>query len=98
MTLDEIKVAVANAINNVLAETPPLIFDDVHERSTAHRLAVHLDSPFPEWNVDASTTATDKSERSYRASVSARKSALPTMSCPTLSFIIADSTDQATTC
>ena len=52
MTLDEIKAAVANAINNVLAETPPLIFDDVHERSTAHRLAVHLDSQFPEWNVD----------------------------------------------
>ncbi|MGA2050840.1 MAG: hypothetical protein ABSG96_24350 [Terracidiphilus sp.] len=52
MTLDEIKAMVADAIIQVQAENPPLVFDDVHERSTAHRLAVHLDSLFPSWNVD----------------------------------------------
>jgi len=52
MTLDKIQQAVASAIASVRAENPPLIFEDVHERSTAHRLAVHLDPHFPSWNVD----------------------------------------------
>jgi hypothetical protein len=52
MTLDEIKASVADAVNCVLGENTPLSFDNVHERSTAHRLAVHLDSQLPEWNVD----------------------------------------------
>ncbi|MFN3828229.1 MAG: hypothetical protein ACK4NR_11470 [Micavibrio sp.] len=52
MTDDEIKTSVQHAINALKAETPQLSFSTVHERSTAHRLAVHMESHFPNWNID----------------------------------------------
>lgn len=52
MADEEIKSAVACAIASLRAECPPLEFENVHERSTAHRLAVQLEPYFQGWNVD----------------------------------------------
>jgi hypothetical protein len=53
MTDEEVQTAVQTAIGGVRGETPPLNFQAAHERSTAHRLAVHMEPHFrPEWNVD----------------------------------------------
>lgn len=51
MTDDQIKSAVAVAIG-YLKKEPLLDFQNVHERTTAHRLAVHLEPLFEGWNVD----------------------------------------------
>jgi hypothetical protein len=52
MTEEQVKAAVAAAIAGLRRETPPLDFQRVHERSTAHRLAVHMEPLFAPWNVD----------------------------------------------
>ena len=53
MTDDEVYAALQTAIQNLRSEEPHLDFAGVHERSTAHRLAVHMEPLFtPEWNVD----------------------------------------------
>jgi hypothetical protein len=53
MTEDEIRAAVESAIDGVRHETPSLNFQRAHERSTAHRLAVHMEPHFSgHWNVD----------------------------------------------
>jgi hypothetical protein len=52
MTEEQVKAAVAAAIEGLRRETPPLDFQRVHERSTAHRLAVHMEPLFAPWNVD----------------------------------------------
>lgn len=52
MTDDEVQRAVAMAIECMKAESPALDFESVHERSTAHRLAVHMERHFSQWNVD----------------------------------------------
>jgi len=52
MTDDDLKNAVKAAIEAVNAEVPPLDFQVVHERSTAHRLAVQLEPLVSTWNVD----------------------------------------------
>lgn len=52
MTDEEIKRAVTAAIEGITREEPKLEFDDVHERSTAHRLAVQMEALFEGWNVD----------------------------------------------
>lgn len=52
MTDDEIRASVQHAIKALRGESPSLAFTDVHERSTAHRLAVHLEPLFPKWNID----------------------------------------------
>ena len=52
MTVQDMQAAVDTAIELLCAETPPLDFNDVHERSIAHRLAVHLEPEFEDWNVD----------------------------------------------
>ena len=52
MTDSEIQDAVDAAIKSLRLEQPPLAFDSVHERSTAHRLAVYFDQLFAGWNVD----------------------------------------------
>jgi hypothetical protein len=52
MTFEEIRARIAVAINMLLEETPPLAVAVVHERSTAHRLAVHMEASFPGWNID----------------------------------------------
>ena len=52
MTTQEVREGVQKAIFGVQAEVPLLDFKAVHERSTAHRLAVHLESVFRGWNVD----------------------------------------------
>lgn len=50
---EQVQAAVQTAIGRVKGETPPLNFQAAHERSTAHRLAVHMEPHFrPEWNVD----------------------------------------------
>jgi hypothetical protein len=52
MTDDQVQNAVRAAIEAVNVEAPPLAFEIVHERSTAHRLAVQLEPHFNTWNVD----------------------------------------------
>lgn len=51
MTDEEIKSAVQCAIEKLKSETPCLNFE-INERATAHRLAVHLENLFTDWNVD----------------------------------------------
>jgi hypothetical protein len=52
MTEKQVRSAGEAAFLLLMHEQPLLDFDLVHERSTAHRLAVHLDHQFPGWNVD----------------------------------------------
>jgi hypothetical protein len=52
MTEDEIREAVRAAIARLKAERPLLDFERVHERTTAHRIAVHMEPLFEGWNVD----------------------------------------------
>lgn len=52
MNDDEIMRAVLMAIDHIRVEQPPLEFHIVHERSTAHRLAVQMEPAFPGWNID----------------------------------------------
>ena len=48
----QVRRAVEAAIEALKAERPVLEFEAVHERSTAHRLAVHLERLCLGWNVD----------------------------------------------
>jgi hypothetical protein len=49
----QIRAAIQSAIEALRAEARPLNFDRAHERSTAHRLAVHMEPHFsPEWDID----------------------------------------------
>jgi len=52
MTDDQVRHCVANAIEALKGENPALDFQSVHERSTAHRLAVQFEPHFQGWNVD----------------------------------------------
>lgn len=52
MTDERVCNAVVASIQSLKAETPVLEFGNVHERSTAHRLAVQLEPYFRGWNVD----------------------------------------------
>jgi len=52
MTEDEVKSSVKEAISDLKNEDPELDYSSVHERSTAHRLAVHMEAQFAGWNVD----------------------------------------------
>jgi hypothetical protein len=55
MTEDEVRTALRSAIDGIRGETPPLNFQVAHERSIAHRLAVHMEPHFGQphdWNVD----------------------------------------------
>jgi hypothetical protein len=52
MNDEQIKQAVQRAFDSLRAEQPPLDFHIVHERSTAHRLALHLEPCFNGWNID----------------------------------------------
>jgi hypothetical protein len=52
MTDHEVQEAIQRAVQSLQAENPILDFAIVHERSTAHRLAVHMEPLFPQWNVD----------------------------------------------
>lgn len=52
MTDEEIMQCIARAIARLSGEQPALEFHSVHERSTAHRLAVHMEQEFPGWNID----------------------------------------------
>ena len=49
---EDIRKVVEDAIAALQGEEPPLDFHIVHERSTAHRLAMHLEPHFPGWNID----------------------------------------------
>ena len=49
---EEVKRRVCLAIEALKGEDPALDFRSVQERSTAHRLAVHLEQHFRAWNVD----------------------------------------------
>lgn len=51
MTNKDIVKHIVSAIALVKAEERPLQ-SDVHERSVAHRLAVHMEDLFPGWDVD----------------------------------------------
>ena len=53
MTEDQVLIAIQSAIDAVRREVRPLNFEDAHERSIAHRLAVHMEPHFGrEWDVD----------------------------------------------
>lgn len=52
MSTEEIQVAIKRAIEDLKKEDRPLDFSVVHERSTAHRLAVHLERNITGWDVD----------------------------------------------
>jgi len=52
MTDDQVRNAVAIAIESLKGEVPALDFQSVLERATAHRLAVHSEPHFKAWNVD----------------------------------------------
>jgi len=54
MNDDQIKLVVEEAIEAVKSETRPLDFKHVHERSIAHRLALHMERKFQlsDWDVD----------------------------------------------
>ena len=53
MTDDQVRAAIQIAVQHLKEETPVLDFGSVHERSTAHQLAVHMEPLFgPEWNID----------------------------------------------
>lgn len=52
MTYAQVQRAVTVAIERVKSEDPALDFGIVHERSTAHRLAVQMEPDFETWNVD----------------------------------------------
>ena len=47
----EIKGHISVAIGNLVSETRPLPFS-AHEQSFSHRLAVHMEELFEEWDVD----------------------------------------------
>ena len=49
---EQIRNAIHSAIRKLVAENPLLEFGIVHERSTAHRLAVQMEPEFGGWNVD----------------------------------------------
>jgi hypothetical protein len=53
MTEDQVQIAIRSAIDAVRHEVRPLDFEHAHERSIAHRMAVHLEPHFvQEWDVD----------------------------------------------
>lgn len=53
MTDEEIKRKIVEAIGALKAEAHPLEFDNVCERATAHRLAVHIERLFLDgWDID----------------------------------------------
>jgi hypothetical protein len=53
MTEDQVRDGIRSAIDAVLNEARPLDFHRVHERSIAHRLALHMEPHFHrEWDVD----------------------------------------------
>jgi hypothetical protein len=53
MTEDQVRAAIQSAIEGVRGEARPLDFRRVHERSIAHRLAVHMEPHFRhEWDID----------------------------------------------
>lgn len=53
MTADEVRAAMQAAIEAIRREGRPLDFRRVHERTIAHRLAVHMEPHFnQEWDVD----------------------------------------------
>jgi hypothetical protein len=53
-TLDraDVEERVRAALDTLLEQDGFLLFADVNERSITHRLAMYLQSLFPEWNVD----------------------------------------------
>jgi hypothetical protein len=53
MTEEQIRAAIHEAIESVRREERPLDFEGAHERSIAHRLALHMEPHFrQEWNID----------------------------------------------
>lgn len=52
MTDEEVSTAISIAIDALRTEAPILDFASVHERSTAHRLALHMEDFFRGWNID----------------------------------------------
>ncbi len=52
MNEELVKQNIISSLEALQRETPPLNFNDVHERSTAHRLATHMEPLFEGWNID----------------------------------------------
>jgi len=52
MTPEQLQTCLDAAITAVRQERPSLALARVHERSTAHRLAVQMEAHFPGWNID----------------------------------------------
>lgn len=64
MTEEQVKTAIQSAIDAVLDENRPLDFSHVHERSIAHRLALHMEPHFRrEWDVDCEYDLNDKMKK-----------------------------------
>lgn len=49
---EQVIAAVQAAISSLRSEEPQLEYQIVHERTTAHRLALHMEPHFAGWNVD----------------------------------------------
>ena len=52
MEFDEIKQKVLDALQEVVDKDCYLLEQDLHEPSISHRLAVYLESKFPDFNID----------------------------------------------
>ncbi len=51
-SINDVKSAMDGVFDLVRREQPQLKFGSVTERSTAHRIAYHMESAFEAWNVD----------------------------------------------
>lgn len=51
-TIEDLQAAFERATEAIRSERPPLDFSAASERAIVHRLALHLESAFPGWNVD----------------------------------------------
>lgn len=56
---DDVRERIHEAVRRLVAEEPELFAIDVNERSLTHRLAVYVESLFPEWDVDCEYNRND---------------------------------------
>ena len=97
MTNEQVQNAVAIAIESLKGEAPALDFQSVHERSTAHRLAVQLEPHFKTWNVDCEYDRNGQLQKSLIGITSATLGKRLTRYCQTSSSTIARARGEITT-
>ena len=52
MDRETVRLALSNALNELVKRDSYLLTTNINERSISHRLAVYLESQFPNWDVD----------------------------------------------